>query len=313
MRRWTALALLCWVLAACGGGGGGSIPIGDLEVRFQRAFCAEGVHCGSFPNQASCLASVFVDFGQWKAGIQSRRIIYDGAAAAACLDMLATQDCAQSTVEPSNPDACVRTFQGTLAEGAPCFLSVECVSANCDRGKCDPAATCCQGTCGPPDIPIPQGGACGVGGHCAADTYCKSGATGGLTCQPAIAVGQPCSAIDVCALGSICHLAAGNGTGVCGNSYPKRGEDCDLAILPCDEDTDTCDATTKKCVVRAAVGAACQSTTDCVLYAKCDPATRKCVASSLAGGLCADKSDCLGSLSCTAGICEKPAPEPICS
>jgi hypothetical protein len=133
-----------------------------------------------------------------------------------------------------------------------------------------------------------------------------------MTCQPAIAAGQPCSASDACALGSICHLAATNGPGVCG-PYPKLGENCDPAIRPCADEANTCDATTKKCVARTAVGSSCQYTTECVLYAKCDPATGTCVATKLTGGACVDRSDCLGSLNCTAGTCEKPDPEPTCS
>jgi hypothetical protein len=69
-----------------------------------------------------------------------------------------------------------------------------------------------------------------------------------------------------------------------------------------------CDATTKRCVPRVAVGKSCRAEgIECVLYAECDGAD--CVAQVGTGQECvaSERDDnCLGDLECTGGKCTMP-------
>ena len=54
---------------------------------------------------------------------------YNGAAAATCEEFWANDETASSM-------ACDTTFEGTIADGETCAVSVECVSQDCDEGMC---------------------------------------------------------------------------------------------------------------------------------------------------------------------------------
>jgi hypothetical protein len=300
-------------LSACGSG---SIPIGDLGDKLLDESCTRAVRCGEYPDKATCLASNsrIVDLGQLEADVSAGKVTYDGSKAADCLSVIFARGCTiTEQLAPVSSQACDDTFKGTVATGGTCFSEEECVSQSCDRSNCATALTCCAGTCNPPvTASIASGGNClPAGSVCVTGTFCKRDPTGSnATCTPQVARGQPCTTlVDECVVGNICNTDPVTGNGTCGK-VPVEGEPCPDGL--CDASSDACDAATRTCVRRIAIGGACPSGSGCVRYANCDTATLTCVPRASKGGACTTTGDCLGSLTCTNGVCVDAPAAPVC-
>jgi hypothetical protein len=303
-------ALISLLLATCGGGGG-SIPISQYGDRLLEVLCASSVRCDEMPDDATCRAVTVVDVGQIVADVASGKTIYDGTAAAACLDVVAAAGCNMSDAIVITPEPCRKAFQGTLATGDTCYTNTECVSLSCTRPSTCTEGACCAGQCDAPIIEVAAGGDCSdPQSRCVSSAVCRPAANGvALTCQPRVGLGQPCEDMADCKAGLWCSVPINGNEGVC-LRLPSRGEDCDISTLPCNSSTDGCDTQTNKCVPRLALGAACGIGPQCADYAFCD-GTSTCVSLGKAADGC-DGNDCLGSLECIVGACVKPLVRPVC-
>jgi hypothetical protein len=309
MKR-LALAVVALSMGACGGGGGAAIPIDDLNARVIDALCSYEVRCGYVPDKAACDESFF-SRQQLAADVKAGKVIYDGKAAATCLDVYDSLGCKVSDNGLSSinqTQACKDAIKGTVVAGGACLTDEECVSESCSKSGCT-ATECCAGMC---DAKIAAGGDCLLAQTaCADDLFCRRDSAGNTAiCAARIADGQPCANGDLCVAGQRCIVATGASDGVCG-APPSRGQACSSA--ECDSSTDICDPTSKTCVARTAVGGDCTANPNgCVPYANCDAATVKCVAKKRAGEACAKLSDCLSGVACTGGVCVPPPDEPAC-
>ena len=296
-------------VGACGGSGD-PIPIDELAPRLTQALCTFEVRCGALPDQAAC-EQVFFFQQQLVADVKTGKVIYDGKAAAACLDLYRGLSCeisAQGSFIASHLQSCKETFKGTVSIGGACLMDEECLSQSCEKPACNSSIACCAGTC---MAQIPAGGDCSSGGECADDLFCRYNGTDQVsTCIAPIADGQPCTDVDICVTGRRCNLVAGTRAGTCG-VLPAHGQSC--PDTSCDSLTDTCDPVSKTCVSRIAVGGDCSAApSGCVAYASCDPATKTCLARKRAGEACAQAADCLSGLSCSGGVCVSPPDQPAC-
>jgi hypothetical protein len=318
-RSLASLVLFASLVTACGGGGGGSggLTVEQYATRVRDIVCRYDVQCGSVPDLASCYT--YVDLGQAKADIASGITIYDGKAAAACLDVLDASDgCSLSRglfASAVDASVCFQVAKGTLADGATCNADEQCVSGNCiiNPALCDRGTTCCDGECRPTRVIVAEGGDCsGDDAWCGSGLYCDTSATT-PTCAKTVALGAACTASS-CAAGSYCLLAEGSTEGVC-TLWPKRGEPCTSnSVSPrCDDGRDFCDPATNTCKARPGPGDSCTADAPtCLPLSLCDETSQKCVAKSGLGKPCADDEGCLGQLVCKAGACAAPLPRIVC-
>ncbi|MEO8212484.1 MAG: hypothetical protein ABI560_04800 [Myxococcales bacterium] len=262
------------------------------------------------PDQASCEETVLTS-PQLVADVKAGKVIYDGQAAAACLDLYRVLGCNVSdaaSIQSSQVQSCREMFKGTVATGAACLTSEQCQSQDCDKSDC-PSTACCAGAC---VARISEGGVCaGFGAYCADDLVCRvSGTDNAGICTALIAGGQPCTSRDSCVPGRVCNVVKGTNAGTCG-VLPSRGQEC--PGMACDSVADFCDPASKTCVGRVPVGGDCAGLpTGCVVYARCDVATMNCVARKRVGEACAQSNDCLIGVECTGGVCVPPPDEPVC-
>jgi len=307
------ILVVAWVcLSGCGGGDGASIAIEDLGARAIDAACEYEVRCGGAPDRAGCDESVYTR-QQLVVDVKAGKIIYDGKAAAACLDLYRVTSCKVSDGAFSllnQSQSCRNAIKGAVATGGACLTSEECQSQACDKSACTTATECCAGTCA---AKISAGGDCSSSAvGCADDLFCKQGDTATTwTCAPFIADGQPCTSVDHCVAGRRCNLVMGTTKGTCG-VLPARGQACPGTA--CDSSADFCDPASKTCLGRIPVGGDCTGlATGCVPYANCDTATMKCIARKRGGEACTESSDCLMGVACTGGVCVPPLDEPACT
>ena len=106
-----------------------------------------------------------------------------------------------------------------------------------------------------------------------------------------------------------------SGSGTCYTPGATDGT-CDptffVADFACLDDRQYCDATSKKCVARVAVGATCSDAILCEGLAQC--VGTKCVANGTAGATCDPQNGpgCLQGLDCTNSKCVLPAAGASC-
>jgi hypothetical protein len=306
-------ALFASTLVSTCGGGGGSIPLSQLGDHVTNVVCASSVRCGELPDDATCRAVTGVHLEQIMADVASGKTIYDGTAAAACLDAIAAVGCNLSDGLEDSPEACRKMLQGTVAVGETCFTDTECASQNCALPAACATGTCCAGSCAPAIEQVAAGGDCsGPQSRCVSTATCKvaAGATA-PTCQPRVGLGEPCDGVPACTAGLWCQLPVAGGAGTCVR-FPGTGEACDAETLPCDSSKDTCDVETNTCAPVLAVGAACGPGPQCAIYAVCDPGTMTCAVLGRPGDGCEGVGDCLAPLDCVVGACVKPTAEPVC-
>jgi hypothetical protein len=312
------LVLVCALVAACGGSSsssdkpgddtpGPTIPPEQYTDAVEDAQCTAMVRCEQVEDAATCdAANIRVNQDQQSllAAVADGTVIYDGEAAAKCVDELAMQMCVFPGFHVDT--ACADVFTGTVATGGACFVDQQCAGGGACRQNdsgCDTRTTCCIGTCMGSLTESALGGQCGDSMHyCSPETYCA-----GTTCAaPITQAGAACGALDACANPMICNLDFMTGTGTC-KTPAATGAACVRADLrPCADSRDYCDAGTLKCTHGVAPGGSC-ATAECVDWAKCMANT--CVAERKLGETCstaANAPSCAGTLKCTAGTCQAP-------
>jgi len=284
---------------ACSHDGGG-LSASDYAAQAAQALCDWEVRCGLFADQTSCLM-----YGQTQIGsglqqlIDSGKATFDGDAAQACLDAIASTSCDVTQmgvrVEPS---ACLHYVDGTVATGSACEQNAECQSGACAIADCGSA--CCTGSCIAAQAPAGSGEPC-VTRPC--DTGLTCDQTSG-TCVPLGGSGAGCGLPDQCAYGLGC---AG---GMC-KPLPAVGEMCPDGL--CADLGAVCNAA-GTCVMYGLPGAPCEIDQDCSPYATCDVAMGKCTALPTLGQTC--ETACSDGSYCNVpdggsgvGTCTAPAPD----
>lgn len=303
MSRATRWVLLLPVLiSACGGGSGdASLPLVDYLAQLPAARCAMAVACGRVADQATCEAWTTDQSPSITAAVASGKRRYDGKAAAACLAQYLRGDC--TVTAQSAPSPCSKVLQGNVAPGGVCRDLNQCAGGYCQVHEGCTAGMCCESTCVAYAAEKALGAACQGADRCAGDGNCTAVGTEPGTCRARPPAGAACDQGELCARGSVC-LA-----GMCRLPVP-RGASCSNTICD-DSDNDVCDPSTKTCVPRGAIGAAC-STDTCVRYATCDLATGKCVAMGELGSPCFNGLPCQPLLGCFEAVCAKERQEPAC-
>ncbi|MGH7296467.1 MAG: hypothetical protein ACRELB_16135, partial [Polyangiaceae bacterium] len=161
------------------------------------------------------------------------------------------------------------SFQGSLADGAACNDSSQCLSGNCATSN-----------------PAPGGGA---------------GSAPCGTCATAVAVGQPCATGDTCVYGSVC-AASGPDYACTAVSYGDVGAACDGLETECKTGL-YCDAPTQQCASPGGAGDACLVPRSCQAPLTCataaGAASPACQAPGQEGAPCQDAQDCAAGLSCS--------------
>lgn len=266
------------LLAACGGDEG--IPLSEFADRYIAAYCENRTTCDAAVSVDACIARN-VARRQLEQSVLEGRIVYDPAAAAACVTARAKVTCDfTDKAWLYGPEVCDDVFIGVVADGGACFVASDCQSGRCVAPAC--GAACCAGTCASTVAPGEVGQACG-NGKCVAGAYCDGG-----TCLAFVPGGGTCTDTFYCASGFGCR------NGVCVD-FPDRGEAC---VGYCAGFGDRCDVATLTCVPKQGLGGACSSKDHCQDPLYCGTGT--CRAPAPAGGMCM-----VGTIPCAAGtFCE---------
>lgn len=276
------------------------ISVEGLEVAYVRAACRSLFTCPGRPetaaiqsltgNASTCpqrITPLLTDRVQdLVRSIRAGRIRLDGVAAERCFARIAASCTTDLTLEAACPEA----FIGTLAEGAGCWRSQECVpTAWCDHGMsyacpgtCRPRlrpgdacttsamcsataplkAACIQGRCVSLGVgtPVGENQVCGpVQGasetewlqvNCLTGFTCFTNRMPSPLCRRPLAEGTPCEAGDTCVFGTVCAESAGTTTRTC-----RR-----LSVAS--REGDRCDAVTNSTVCNPLLGLSCNSATN---------------------------------------------------
>jgi hypothetical protein len=306
-------------LSACGGDDG--ISIDQFPSRYADAACANVVTCKKAPDVATCKASIQIQtraFETLVAKVKAKTIKYDASKASACISFIESASCSFTGFHSQPVDPCPTVFTGTVAAGGACIINEECGSNSPDctqtDSTCDPTTTCCAGTCGGSATPplAALGSDC-TNADCVDTAYCDST----KKCAAPIAMpGAACTEIDACANPMLCDLVATNHTCI---TPAAHGATCDpMALLPCSDERDYCDTTTKTCTSNVAVGQACGGSNGAQCIAFSDCTNMLCVNRPAPGGTCTvdpqtQMGNCLNGNPCTNGQCMLPPPEAACT
>ncbi len=306
-------------LVACGGG---SIAVEDLPGDVKDARCDNLLKCEGIADRATCNGAIPADTSQVpaiQAAIKNGTIKYNGDKAGDCVDQLSGRSCEFEGFH--NESACSDVLTGTVATGGACVLDEQCANrGNCQPtgSTCDPATTCCAGTCVGGSTVSALGGPCSDQMHtCGTTAYCKPGTTSGAvgTCTALVTgEGTACDAVSACVNPLFCNVNFQTGMGTCKKPAASGAACVRMDLLPCADSRDFCNTTSNTCVRRIAVGAACVSgSMPCVDYASCIAGT--CAGDIPAGGACVVDSgaNCAGSLACTNGTCQAQPTGPVCT
>jgi hypothetical protein len=298
-----------------------SIDLEHLPAALVEEQCEAAVHCGTYPDQATCQAVMAMDVSMaaLMADVSAGTVKYDGQSASVCVNAIERQMgmCQRSAQgRLVLPPACDNMFTGTIADGGACLNDQQCVSATCDRSACASTNACCPGACVAPVSAVGTtavGVACGTNGDCVEGAFCATGRAASV-CTALLAAGQPCDDSTQCVLGTACIVTpSSNGALQCA-SPPGQGDPC-AAPGSCNSPKDFCDPASSTCQPRLDVGAACDpAAAGCVAYAYCG-AGGTCVARGAVGAACDPApaaSTCLAGLSCAGGTCALPT-QPVCS
>ena len=226
----------------------------------------EGVACGATTPPADELARVRARFDTLCGnllGLPGNGIT--SASLEACAKALDASGCG------TNFGVAECSFQGSLADSAPCNESSQCQSGNCvfslvlsDAGTTTPA--------------------CG-------------------SCVATVAAGQPCKSSDICAPGAACDGTGGTYT-CTPVAYGDIGAACDDVAAECKTGL-YCDGLTSHCTAPGAAGAACTESSACVSQLVCSSGgtagmATTCQAASAAGAACQANGECAAGLGCAA-------------
>lgn len=273
-------------------------------VAYAQAFCAIKIRCTAytFHRDYGTAEQCEARFGgnnctTWMSSPGSKVTPAD---LVACAAALSTETCAQWFV--STPPEC--GVKGSLSDGAKCAYDQQCQSGFCDIAPgalCGPCQTkarlgescshflreCENGMrCANPSgdtvewvctVPGGEGASCSGDDECSWGLVCIND-----RCVRAKGLGEQCSGRE-CDLRSdlMCLSVAGSSGAACGRvSYPAPGEACDeAAAIVCGSSAD-CKGTSGSakagvCSAAREDGAACDSSSDCLVPAQCLDGTCK--------------------------------------
>ena len=209
-----ALALLA---AGCGGGSA-TVPLSDFGARFAAAECARVFRCcsvtqaqalygSSVTDESACVAQL-TPVGQFlvtqlEQEQTAGRVRYDGAAAAACFQMMGAAACTAASNDLSNIPPCGAIILPLVAMGGACGGDDQCQTGFCDRpindadGVCAVlpakgmvctsrcvAGTTCDTVAGMCVDPKPDGSFCFVDEDCVSGNCDNPNLTGGTCAAP---------------------------------------------------------------------------------------------------------------------------------
>ena len=255
--------------------GGPPIPLGELGDKLANTYCdAIGPCCsqaGLQYDKSACVTKLQTSLAKTIDAVNGGTVKYDANAAGDCLAGFSSvvDNC---KFDGPTPDACNRTFNGTVADGGNCTISNECLKppggrATCTSGKC---VTHAKGT---------SGTAC-------AETCTQSG-------QVTICYGSGGS-------GALCLTNDGlycNGTTQKCTAIGKIGDSCDGSDASCTPDA-YCESST--CAARKNIGDSC-TFNGCVTGAYC--ANSSCQAQKPLGSTCTSSDECADG-HCSSGTCK---------
>jgi len=241
MRKLVAIVMLTASFTACGGSSSdlsaSSIPLDQVPAELARAFCQAERNCSPFyysvgfanTDCVSTLTEQFkqATFDQLQAAIDSKTLKYDGTLARQCVNALSAGSC--ENLDNNLPDACQKTFAGTVKNGENCNLDQECAGLS----RCDITGATCPGACAARSS---AGVACGKDSDCALGLTCS---TATQHCAKPAARGEACKGDAAeCAAGLLCvgNDDTTNKSGTCKTEAEtltgKQGDSCDLQTGP---------------------------------------------------------------------------------
>jgi hypothetical protein len=250
----------------------------DLPRLLADALCSNIGPCcqeGGFAfDPEQCRAAAESELHQNIDAYASLNVAYDAVAARGCVDAY-TQTIRACVDTGQTNNGCRTVFLGTLAEGAVCTQSAECISGGCTdiagagMRQCTKSGTGsivhgklgepCNATCTSSGSSTScfstvggSGGGCYTndGLYCAATSVCAAMPTLGQTCT----ANSPCAGEAFCENG-VC--AAQRTSGSCASTSSA----CAPSVY--------CDATTRECVPRKASGATCTVEGECQTTDRC--------------------------------------------
>jgi hypothetical protein len=230
------------LLGACGkADGSGAITRQDLPARIAQIQCDGLVECckrqGQVLDGNACKEQLAADWREEVDKDYGPNVGYDAQAAGDCL-AYAAGHAVCGDLEDIEHEACERIFHGTLAEGAICTESDECLdSANgyavCDEGVCrqlrpiaharlgEACSVNCDDEGGCVDVSAPAGNASAACYRADGLRCGESDVLGAGNCEPLAELGERCSVSSDCVAAAICGVV----DGIC--SAPKaNGEAC---------------------------------------------------------------------------------------
>jgi hypothetical protein len=288
-------ALLALALLACNNDHGASTAVENLPARQAAALCDLFLRCGVATDEALCAGNLWSTFtitaeyqpdvASLPAAIERGSVIYHDEQLEACLAGIRETECTTTAFwqlfEGALGPDCRQVFEGTLAEGQPCWLDQQCVSGSCEIMWCDVA--CCEGVCGPASATAAIGESCAYA-ECAEGAYCGTSAC--VARQPSGAACTPPEGDVVseeCIEGTVCDPNA-DGTATC-RPLPALGEPC--VAGQCADVGASCDYMMGICTKIHAEGETCDPSGygTCGLGLRCDPDRKSCE-QTVAGGPC---------------------------
>ena len=300
-RRWFGAAIALVVLGGCSDDGGGAAPMEEAPLElsaycevFYEALCERQVGCNvALVNQATTvqecmtltLAQCEPELGRWTPSVEAGRALFDPEALAACRDGMPDMSC-KELVAGVRPEACSGVFVGTVADGEPCYVAVECEELG---GACATLGRC-PSVCESPTEP-PDRFDCSVIG-CPDGQYCN-----GNLCEETLPLGASCREMDACDPGLFCGRDVNASTLEC-RAKKAAGEVC-FSRASC-QDGFSCQPTGtdvgSTCASALGEGAPCTDTEQCAVGLICDQV------SGLCGQPREEQQECFGPFDCADGL-----------
>jgi hypothetical protein len=225
-KKLVRAAVLTFLVAGCGGGGGAPVTESDFCLRKAEAECQVTARCAS--SMSACINQRMGMCTQFAMAAKMGTRVFTPGNVNACIDKTRSVYAKTSPITPQDladvDDACNYVFQGTgVVQVNMCTVKYDCKDrVICDKDYCATATTKSSGQ------------PCGNAGEvCATGSYCADNAAGNKVCTPKAMTGTACSATVPC----LESLRCSNGTctdRVAANGTCTSNDDCATAAPYCD-------------------------------------------------------------------------------